>query len=242
MKKTLVLCGALLALTATIASAQGGVNLSWNDCGVNGVTNRVFACTSNSGTNALVASVAAPVPVDRFVGIDVIMDLQTAGPVLPPWWGLDATSGCRNTSLSFGTDFSGTPSGGAACVDYFQAQGGGGVAAYTAGFSGPNRARILAFWALANEGLLGTDETYMFRMAINNARSTGTGSCAGCSEAACIVLNLIRLAQPAGAVGGDREVTTPINSQFATWQGGLANCQVTPAKNATWSQVKSLYR
>jgi hypothetical protein len=236
---------------AASAHAQGGVNLSWNDCGASGVADRTFACTSNTGTNAVVASVVPPVTKARFVGIDVIIDLISQTSPLPDWWRLDAGTGCRNTSLSFGTDFSGTPSGGAACTDYFQAQGGGGISAYTAEFAEPgdppfpNRARILAFWALATEGQLdaGT-EYYMFRMAINNAKSTGTGSCVGCADPVCIVLNLIRLAQPAGAVGGDTETFGPApgGRDFVTWQGAGANCAAVPVKNQTWGQVKALYR
>jgi hypothetical protein len=236
MKKTLLLCGALLAISATVASAAG-LNLSWLDCGTEGVTNRNGTC-GTSGSNRLIASVIAPQQLDRFVGIDVVMDLQTASSPLPAWWDLRAGVGCRPTALSMSTDFSTTTSEGGACTDIFQAQGGGGVGAYNIGFGGPNRARIVAFWAVPDERVLTTNETYMFQMNISN---TGTASCAGCQDPACIVLNLIRLAQPAGA--GDFEVTNPANANYVTWFGGTPGCPGTvPAKNATWGQVKSLYR
>lgn len=238
MKKTLLLCGALLAISATVASAAG-LNLKYNDCGADGISNKTFTCASNSGTNALVASVVAPQALSRFVGIDVVMDLQTAGPALPAWWDLRGGVGCRPNALSMSTDFSGTPSGGANCEDIFLGGGGGGIGAYNVGFGGPNRARIVAFWAVPDERPLSTNETYMFRMVFNN---TNTTVCGGCLEPACIVLNLIRLAQPAGA--GDFEVTNAAEAQHVTWQGGtgIACPGTVPAKNATWGQVKSLYR
>ena len=51
MKKTILLCGALLALTATVASAAG-VNFSWTNCFGEGLgfQNKNFACTANTGS------------------------------------------------------------------------------------------------------------------------------------------------------------------------------------------------
>jgi hypothetical protein len=49
MKKTLILTGAVLALSASMAAAQG-VNLSWNDCGTFGAASNTFTCNSNTGT------------------------------------------------------------------------------------------------------------------------------------------------------------------------------------------------
>ncbi|MFM8560394.1 MAG: hypothetical protein ACKOC6_12530, partial [bacterium] len=60
MKKTLLLCGALLALTAASASAAG-TNLRWSSCyGDGGPQNRTSACTSNLGSNILVGSFVLP--------------------------------------------------------------------------------------------------------------------------------------------------------------------------------------
>ena len=69
MKKTLVLAGSMLALMATIASAQG-VNLAWDDCGTNGSPTLSSLCTSNSGVPyTMIASFLPPAGVNRFVGI-----------------------------------------------------------------------------------------------------------------------------------------------------------------------------
>uniref|UniRef100_A0A832I621 Uncharacterized protein n=1 Tax=Eiseniibacteriota bacterium TaxID=2212470 RepID=A0A832I621_UNCEI len=240
MKKTLLLCGALLAFSATVASAAG-LNLSWLDCGNNGVAARTFTCASNAGNNDMYASVVAPTTLTQFVGIDIVLELQTAGATLPAWWDLRSSGGCRNTSLTMASDMSASTSGGVGCVDFFQGGGGGGIGAYFVGFGGANRARIVAFWAVPEAGTLTPDETYMFRLRVNNARTVGTGACAGCADGACIVLNSLNLAQPAGV--GDYFVSNAADRQHVTWQGGIPNCPgATPAKNATWGQVKSLYR
>uniref|UniRef100_A0A832ICJ2 Uncharacterized protein n=1 Tax=Eiseniibacteriota bacterium TaxID=2212470 RepID=A0A832ICJ2_UNCEI len=240
MKKLLLLCGAMVALSATVASAAG-LNLSWNDCGTNGQTARTFACNTNAGNNDMYASVIPPGTVPRFVGIDVVMDLQFSTGNVPAWWDLRGSGGCRNTSLTMSSDMSASSSGGLACEDFFLGGGGGGIGAYFVGFGAPDRARIVAFWAVPEEGTLNPVETYMFRMRVNNARTVGTGACAGCLDGACIVLNSINLARPAGV--GDFFIANPANANFVTFNGGTPGCPGTvPAKNKTWGQMKSLYR
>jgi len=238
----LFVLAALCCGFAATASAQG-VNLSWLDCGASGVADRTFACTSNTGNNDMYASVVAPTTLTQFVGIDVVMDLISATNPLPDWWSLNSSTGCRTSSLTMVSDFSASTSGGAACTDFFQGGGGGGIGAYRVGEGGiTNRARIVAFWAVPVEGTLDQTETYMFRLRVNNARTVGTGACAGCLDQVCIVLNSINLAQPAGV--GDYFMTGPPagGRDFVTWQGAGANCALVPTKNKTWGQVKSLYR
>ena len=55
MKKTILLCGALLALTASVASAAG-LNFAWNNCygEGTGTQNRSFLCNLNTGSNNIV--------------------------------------------------------------------------------------------------------------------------------------------------------------------------------------------
>jgi len=56
MKRVFLLCGFLLAVTTSVASAAAGVNLKWDNCfGYNGPTNKNFACNVNNGTETLVA-------------------------------------------------------------------------------------------------------------------------------------------------------------------------------------------
>ena len=59
MKKAMLLCGMLLALTAVTANAQvgGGLNLRWQSClGDGGAQNKTSACSNNLGSNLAVGS------------------------------------------------------------------------------------------------------------------------------------------------------------------------------------------
>ena len=239
MKKTLLITGVLLALTATAASAAG-VNLSWTDCGNAGQQNRTFACQVNTGNNVLVASFDPPAGLTRVVGINLIYDLQSASDPLPAWWDLFNPGACRS-GPSLNTVF-----GNASCVDYFLGNGAGGVTAYFP--TGTNKRRMGGSWS-ANEADAGPvdagTEYYGVNIVISNLKSVGTGSCAGCQDPVCIVLNEVLIAQPAGTPGESPVVTNPRDRNFATWQGGavIGGCPgATPTVNKTWGQVKSIYR
>ena len=82
----------------------------------------------------------------------------------------------------------------------------------------------------------------MFKIAILRSKTVGTGLCAGCSTAACIVLNEIKLVQPASA-GVDYRIQNPADRNFVTYNAGAPACPgATPAQSKTWGAVKSLYR
>jgi len=72
----------------------------------------------------------------------------------------------------------------------------------------------------------------------------GTGSCAGCTDGACIVFTSQKLTEPLGV--GDYTITSPALRQYVTFQSGGAlggGCPaVVPTQNRTWGSVKSLYR
>ena len=238
MKKLVALL-ALMAI-AVPAFAQGGLNLGNLDCFIDGappqsVTN---TCTSNTGTVLqLNASAKAPVQLDRFVAIEGVIDVQVNDAVLPAWWQM-GTGQCRSVALSISADFT---SGPANCVDFWQGQAiaVGGIAG---GSFGPNRFRILAAVATATENVLDADTEYgFFKANISRARTIGASPCAGCNVPACLVLNEIKLIQPAGV--GDVRVTNPIGNNFVSYNGAIAQCPgATPAQNRTWGAVKALYR
>lgn len=242
MKKTLVLAGSMLALTATIASAQG-INLAWTDCGANGTSSNSSTCSSNSGVPyTMIASYLPPAGVNKLAGLSAQVDITSSTPSLPDWW-KHGTGQCRTTSgLSISFDFTGGPF---ACADYFVGQAAGGFA-YDIGYGTANRARLRVQAAIpaGTEGPVdpGT-EYYAFKANVQRAKSTGVGSCAGCSEPMCIVLNSIQLFQPLEE-GNDPEITNPANSNYVTWQSPVvAGCPLsTPTRNSSWGQVKSLYR
>src|SRR5262249_25616666 len=139
------------------------------------------------------------------------------------------------------------------CLDWATNLASGGLAAYIApALRGPNTARIIAASAVPNAvGVAGGATTYAFTGAITNILTTGVGACGGCLTGVCIVFNSCNVVTDNAAL--NRKLTGPANgtdSDFCTWQGGgnptvgaVTGCPAaTPTKNATWSQVKSLYR
>ena len=245
MKKTLLLSAALLALSASMASAAG-VNLGWGDCGGTPATlNKTFACNTNSGNQTLVGSFVPPAGTTAISGEEIVIDLQSSSSSLPAWWQFKNAGTCRQTAFAINADFTAGP---AACNDYWAGQAAGGFSAFNPNIvvGQPNRARILAVFAIAPALTGPVDETLeygAFRLTINNTKSVGTGSCAGCSDPVCIVLNEVKLTQPVGL--GDYRLQAPAARNYATWQGGLVSggCPaVVPTQNKTWGQVKSLYR
>ena len=247
MKKVLLLCGAMLALTAAVASAQGGINLAWSRCYGEqvAVTNRTFACTTNSGTNLAVASFIPPADVAALNGNELVFDLQSSTATLPAWWAFKNTGTCRLSSLT--VNFT-TNASDVVCVDEFAGAGAGGIGAYNIGYGGnPARARLtvaIAVPASAIAIVTAGTEYFAMNLAINNLKSTGTGSCAGCLTPVCLVFNSIKLTQPVGL--GDTTIGNPAGGNFVTWQGGAiggGGCPAaTPTHNTTWGAVKSLYR
>lgn len=245
MKKIALIAAALVALTASAALAQPGINLGWSDCG--GATNTAFACNSNSGAPfSLVASFVPPAGVDQMVGMAAQIDIVTDSATLPDWWSFGAAF-CRGaTALSTSFDFT---SGPFTCSDPYAGQAAGGFA-YDVGFGQPNRARLRVQCAVPADNPVPLDPTlewYALKANVSKAKTTGTGSCAGCSTPACIVLNSVQLFQPL-EVHNDPEIDAPgAHGNFVTWQsvpaGQASPCpQSTPTHTTTWGSLKSLYR
>jgi len=242
MKKTLVIAGAMLALSVSIASAAG-INLSWNDCGTNGVPAMTFDCASNSGVPfTMIASFIPPAGVNEFLGVSSQIDITISDATVPAWW-QHGTGMCRSTSgLSTSFDFTGGPFN---CADFSAGQAAGGFA-YDVGFGQANRARLRIQYAVPfdNRGPVdASTEYYSYKVNLQRAKSTGTGNCPGCNEAACIVLNSIQLFQPPEDLN-DPEIDNPASSNYVTWQAAsVPGCPLsTPTHNSSWGQVKSLYR
>jgi hypothetical protein len=243
MKKTMIMAGLALALTASFAAAQPGINLSWNDCGVNGTASQTFNCASNTGTPfVLVASFIPPAGVPEFLGISSQIDITTSTPSLPLWW-QHGTAFCRSTSgLAVNFDFTSGPFN---CVDFYVGSAAGGFA-YDVGFGTPNRARLRVQAAVPFDNKGPVDDTmeyYAYKVNLLRAKSTSTGSCVGCLEQACIVLNDMQLFQPF-ELGNDPTINNPANQNFVTWQAAsVPGCPLsTPTQKSSWGQVKSLYR
>lgn len=246
MTRLLVCCIAIALLAPTVAAA-GGLNLSWDDCGLSGRTSRTFACNTNDGVDVLVASFDPPPGITKLIGIDAVIEVITAAPTsLPQWWHVEG-SGCRDGSLTVDTDFSALPS---QCLDYWS----GGASSTVAFEAGPsNSARMIVSCRLP-DGLAGEvipgNEYSAFRLILDHAHAVGTGACAGCSVAACLLIDEIRLIQPPEL--GDYRLCNPRDRNFVVWQGALPigcpplhsplYCASTPTRTSTWGEIKTVYR
>ncbi|MEQ1833843.1 MAG: hypothetical protein ABL977_12375 [Candidatus Eisenbacteria bacterium] len=254
MKKVTLLCGMLLALTAVAANAAPGLNLRWSNCfSDGGADNRTSACTTTLGNaGSLVGSYElGPDGVLGVTGVEIVIDLASAGATLPAWWTYNApggTIGCRGTALTLNAAISGAAVN---CFDWAGGAGAGGLAAYRVGqFYGPATARIVAGFAVASAtDVPGAAEMFAFNAVITNAKTVGTGACVGCATPVCIALNSINVVPGTAA---STFLGAPANgpgSNIATWQGGAGvsstlggGCPAaTPTKNTTWGSVKSLY-
>ena len=214
----------LFVLFAAGTAQATGLNLRWNGCyGDGGAANRTSACTTTLGTaGAMVGSFVLGTNHNGVNGIEFIFDVATETATLPAWWTFNApggTVGCRANALSVNSAISGAA---ISCVDWAAGQGAGGLISYTVGFSGPNTARFKGGFALAQPvTLVANTEYFGINVVLTNAKSTGTGSCAGCTVPACIAVNQLTVYHfdsPDNTV-----ITGPANgagSNYVSWQGG----------------------
>jgi hypothetical protein len=254
MKKAILLCGMLLAITASSALA-GGLGLRWTQCeGDGGVQNLNFACNSNASNRALAASFTLDTDLLNVLSNELVLDVATASPTLVAWWELRGTAATACRVLGTAQALTIAAQDGGSCPDLFAGSGSMNLAAYFVGVNGANKARILAVNAVPStspvnlvlaENPAGNGTWGVARFTINNNKTVGTPSCAGCSTPACIVFNSCLLTVLNHT--NDRMVSgehTP-GGNFVSWQGGggVELCPgATPTKNATWGTVKSLYR
>jgi len=263
MKKILLLTGALLALTASLALAAPGLDIKWSGAtgasycplGAGNATDAADPCDANDGAHNFSMAFKAPAGLTKVVSETFLVDVQTSAPVLPQWWhledrndGLGIPAGCRGqdagiaapSSFSFNTSRSiGTTT---LCKDYW-AGAQSGTTVWNPGVGGPNRTRLYGVFARgsASAGALTADQEYYAgtgsfdtNHAIPDATTQPpTQLCDGCLLPACIVWNYLILQQPAGTPGGDATITTGNLFQFMTWQGGQVGGSGCPAATPT---------
>ena len=244
----LALAGALLAVGH--AQAARGVNLSWSRCAGEGLGTslRAFACDTNVGGDVLVASFELGSPLAEVSGNEVVIDLVSQDDPLPAWWEFRNPGTCRLGSLSM--NLLEDPAD-VVCADWQQGLSTGGIGAYSEelGMFPPDVATrhrklkiALAVPPNSLADLLANTEYFSCNVVVDHAKTVGTGACGGCAGSVCLVLTSITVTTPVLSndvflLGG----TSP-GSDMAHWQGSGANCLLVPAKNATWGQVKALYR
>ncbi len=253
MRKAILLCG-LLLVAATGSASAAGVSLHWNDCtSGGGVQNLNFACDDDLASFSATGQFRMPAPLNGVTGIELSLDLATAGPTLPAWWQFNEGQ-CRATNLSLNADTTGK----VGCPDWAGGTALGGLATYTEGSSSPNTAHILGGFAVGPPRNL-TDLTqnfFAFNLVILADNTTAGGSkgvaCGGCDLAACIVFNQINVVTPFPLPLFEVKISNSElpGGNFITWQGGAGvnsslgqGCPAaTPTRKSTWGELKSLYR
>jgi hypothetical protein len=83
-------------------------------------------------------------------------------------------------------------------------------------------------------------EYYLVNVTINHAKTTGASACAGCTQSVCLGVRSVELIQPPSLP--HYRIIASGAQNLLTWQGLPAACAATPVRNATWGQVKALYR
>jgi len=127
----------------------------------------------------------------------------------------------------------------------------------------PNQALLRMVTAIAGTTpVLAGQNIFLARITLSHGRSTGTGSCAGCSTPAGIGLERVLLTQPLGV--GDHRFLYPndgTDSDFVSWQSPVevvsreyyhspstgwhkwfTISSPVRAQRPTWGGIKSLYR
>ncbi len=247
--KKLVTLGLSLVFSATAASAQVSFNI--NDCSpyttglaVNNVA--TFACVSCSGTalTAYCSIVMPPVTRVGFVGSVGLIDVSTSVSPLPDWWRADT---CRPTGFLVVADAS---MGGACPTLWDNVPGAGTNLSPEYGVHGANTIRfqltqvLAAIYAYDLTGD-GVTEQSVFKFVVTKVKTVGTGSCAGCTYGACLVLNEISLQTLTDTPDTFLRLSGPLPgaTDHITFQAGAPPCGgLTPTRNRTWGAVKAQYR
>jgi hypothetical protein len=238
MRRATILSLSCLVLCSSVAFGQGGINLSWNDCGSAGTERASFACDANTGPPfELVASFVPPGKLPEFLGLNAQIDLEADSPTMPSWWAL-ATGECRTGALSVSFDFTSGPS---TCVDFFSGQAAGGFV-YEEPQPGRRRIRITCAVPFDNRGPIdpGT-EYYAFKVRVARAKTTGAGACAGCNDHVCMRLDHIQLFQPPEQ-GNDPLLANPAERAEANWQNGFCVPCPCPTQLMSFGQLKCKFR
>lgn len=260
MRRTLL---AVLALCcfATTAHAARGMNLRWDACfGGGGLSNRSFACDTNTGSEYLYVSFLSDTLAENITGIEGKIDFVPATGTLPSWWQLKNTGACRPNTLTMSVA-PGSESAG--CSNTWGPDFATGFSYYNLSMDGAMRLEFVSavptFEAMS---FAPNQEWFAARFAISHAKTVGAGNCAGCQTPLCIGLHVLRLSRPYPEPLVQLSTETVPGGSTVSWQGGAVDSYIpppplghndpwpyrtvtcslpVPARNHTWGSIKSLY-
>lgn len=235
MKRVLLLTGAVLALSASVALA-GGVSLGWGTVCLSdaGSSYYHYPCNSNNGYWSMVSSFMLDTEMTDMVGFQLTMVATPGRGTLPDWWKLGVAPDCRAGLVTYTSDFSTVPQ--ISCLDW-----SAGQASNTLQYTwDSNHAYVTASTSLpagTKSDLVPGTEYYAGKVTIINGKTVGAGSCAGCDN--CLFWEVSRITV-VGLDGRRDELTTslPVGNEVV-WQDQAC---YTPARSSTWGQIKGLYR
>ena len=248
MKKVLI-TAALLALTASAASAQ--ISLNWQQCIQQNAAlgNRNDACyvCPLPVDNKLVSSFLSPVTTGNYVGVTTIIDVNFTGGTIPDWWRFDA-AGCRANALTL-TLYSGTAT---LCPDGMAGANlnGPSIVLFN-GWKGPNTIRIVSDNSRDNVFSLNSGSAYVAQEHHITHNKTvvdcdasptpdNTPVCLGCATGATLALNEVQLYTNLPAPNDKFILTSPNIRNYALLNNGAG--VPTPTQSKSWGAVKALYR
>jgi hypothetical protein len=238
-------CPLLLVLLLVLAPAfahAAGSGLRWNSC--QGASNRNFACDRNTSSELLVGSFSSPTSMSM-IAAEVYIRITVAEGEIPSWWRMWAVSDCRRGGSNLSVDMSTETE----CEDPWGGQATGLFAPHSIDSQGVDLRLVMAVPSTSPVSI-GAGRPYgLFKIGLQHTRSTGAGSCAGCSTPACIVIERMVLVPEHEYAQDAREVELTDgmsglggSGNIAKWQGGTANCAGATAKSSSWSELKRLYK
>lgn len=247
MKKVLLLAGAL-ALVASSAFAQGGIDLSIGGCPGNaGVVGTDFSSAINAacagGTSVTVVATFQPQEnIPDLVGIDAILDAQVGGDLTTNgFWNFDAL-GCNGLALGSSHVRPGGCTSPAYTATWNLSGAGEAITAVNRGLAierivfSCNRPGILA--VTAGQKLFASTITID-----GSTASESGGTCSGCSAPFFLVWNIARPGSNGSVVptdlGASGGAQTGVSPQLSS-NGGAALCCAVPTKKHTWGDRKSV--
>jgi hypothetical protein len=256
MRRQTVLCILIASVVTTatppLPALAGSARIAWDDCWADGgPTTKMFMCDRNDApAQVLVGSFRLDQPMTGFYAMEAELQIQTPAAALPDWWQLWNAGACREQAIHADLEFSALP----------QTQCRNLWAGPTIGGTGLNYIRtnvadltvLFALWDGVDyvpQNLAADTDYYAFRVTISNERTSGPDACAGCSEAACILISRIEVWGPNGPVPCWPDYDGEYSPSNAGWNCGdvVLDCVVArgctvATRNQTWGSIKSLYR
>jgi len=242
MRRAVGLGALLFVLSARVTSAAG-LDLAWTECLADGgVPCRAFACDRDVGNHVLDGSFVLDTPMQAVIGVEIVVQIQFAGGVVPEWWMFRNPGSCRLNSSSI----TNSSSPNFVCLDWSEGQAFIAIAAYQPDRPVPGLARFLCVAAMPQGSLanLVPGQQYnAFRLFIYNHHTVST-PCAGCLTGATLEFRSLNITTAGNVDNRFLSGGQGPYSNLAGWQGNsILGCPPpVPTRNVTWGRVKSMYR